>query len=59
MAPFHPTIQPKVHIPDITHPTFYGTTSLQWYRASSCAPPPSIRVNPPSTQNPFPHPTKG
>ena len=38
MAVFHPTIQPKVHIPDITHPTFYSITSLQWYRGASCAP---------------------
>ena len=22
IAPFHPTITPKVHLPDITHPTF-------------------------------------
>ena len=39
IAPFHPTIQPKVHIPDITHPTFYSTTALQWYPGASCAPP--------------------
>ena len=51
MAPFHPTIQPKVHIPDIAHPTFYNTTSLQWFRGSLCAPP-SFQVNPLSAPNP-------
>ena len=39
IALFHPTIPPKVHIPDITHPSFYSTSSLQWYRGASCAPP--------------------
>ena len=39
IAPFHPTIPPQVHIPDITHPTFYSTSSVQWYRGASCAPP--------------------
>ena len=39
IAPFHPTIPPQVHIPDITHPTFYSTSSLQWSRGASCAPP--------------------
>ena len=29
VAPFHPTIPPEVHVPDVTHPTFYSTTSLQ------------------------------
>ena len=52
MAPFHPTIQPKVHIPDITHPTFYTTTSLQWFRGSSCAPP-FISSEPPSRTEPL------
>ena len=47
IAPFHPTIQPKVHIPDITHPTFYSTTALQWFRGSSCPPPPLFPTNPP------------
>ena len=47
MAPFHPTIQPKVHIPDITHPTFYSTTALHWYRGASCPPPPFISSEPP------------
>ena len=28
IAPFHPTIPPQVHVPDVTHPTFYSTTSL-------------------------------
>ena len=46
MASFHPTIQPKVHIPDITHPTFYITTSLQWFRDHHVIPP-SFQVNPP------------
>ena len=59
MAPFHPTIEPKVHILDITHPTFYNTTSLQWYWGSSCPPPPSFQVNVPSAPNPFPNPTMG
>ena len=31
ITPFHPTIPPQVHIPDITHPSFYSTSSLQWY----------------------------
>ena len=39
VAPFHPTIPPRVHVPDVTQPTFYSTTSLQWYRGASCAPP--------------------
>ena len=52
IAPFHPTIQPKVHISDITHPTFYSNTSLQWYRGASCAPP-AFHVTPPSAPNPF------
>ena len=39
IAPFHPTIPPQVHIHNITHPTFYSTTSLQCYRGASCAPP--------------------
>ena len=57
MSPFHPTIQPKAHIPDITHPIFYNTTSLQWFWGSSCPPPPtSFEVNPPSATNPFPTP---
>ena len=59
IAPFHPTIQPKVHISNITHPTFYSTSSLQWYRGASCAPPASFRVNPPSAANPFPNPLMG
>ena len=39
IAPFHPTIPPQVHIPDITHRTFYNTTSLQWYCGASMPPP--------------------
>ena len=38
IVPFHLTIHHKVHIPDITHPTFYTTIALQWFRGSSCAP---------------------
>ena len=34
IAPFHPTIQPKVHIADSTHLTFYTTTPLQWFWGS-------------------------
>ena len=58
IAPFHPTIPPQVHVPDVTHPTFYSTTSLQWYRGASCAPP-SFQVSPPSAPNPFPTPLMG
>ena len=47
MAPLHPTIQPKVHIPDITHPTFYSTTSLRWLGGVPICPPPSFQVNSP------------
>ena len=53
MAPFHLTIQPKLHIPDITHPTFYSTTSLQWFRGSSCAPPFISSECPPRHRTPF------
>ena len=60
MAPFHPTIQPKVHIPDITRPTFYSTTSLQWYRGASCAPPPPfISSEPLLRTKPLPGPPHG
>ena len=58
IAPFHPTIPPQVHIPDLTHPTFYSTTSLQWYRGASMAPP-FISSEPPSAPNPFPTPHMG
>ena len=58
MAPFHPTIQPKVHIPDMTHPTFYCTTSLQCYCGASCAPP-SISSEPPLRTEPLPGPPHG
>ena len=54
IAPFHPTIPREVHIPDITHRTWYSTTALQWYRGSCCAPPlPSFRASPASAPNPF------
>ena len=56
MARFHPTIQPKVHIRDITHPIFYSTTSLQWFRVSSCAPPPFISSEPPLRTEPLSDP---
>ena len=59
IAPFHPTIPPQVHIPDITQSTFYSTSSLQWYRGASRAPPPSFRVNPSSAPNNFPTPLMG
>ena len=39
IAAFHPTFRTEVHIPDITKTTFYTTSSLQWYRGASCAPP--------------------
>ena len=53
IAPFHPTIPPEVHIPDITHPTFYTTTSLQWYRGASMAHP-FILSEPPLRTEPLP-----
>ena len=60
IAPFHPTIPPKVHIPDITHPTFYSTTSLQWYRGASMPPPPPfISSEPPLRTEPLPDPPHG
>ena len=55
IAPFHPTIPPQVHIPDVTHPTFYSTTSLQWYRGASM-PPPFISSEPPLRTEPLPDP---
>ena len=55
IAPFHPTIPPQVHIPDITHPTFYSTSSLQWYRGASCARP-FISSQPPLRTEHFPDP---
>ena len=74
MAPFHPTIPPQVHIyiyiyiyihiyiyiyiPDITHPTFYSTSSLQWYRGASCATP-FISGEPPLRTEPLPEPPHG
>ena len=58
IAPFHPTVQPKVHIPDITHPTFYSASAWQWYRGASCAPP-FISSEPPLRTEPFPEPPHG
>ena len=58
IATFHSTIQPKVHIPGITHPTFYSTTSLQWFRGSSCAPP-FISSVPPLRTEPLAEPPLG
>ena len=58
IAPFHPTVQPKVHIPDIAHPTFYSTTALQWFRGSSCAPP-LISSEPRLRTEPLPEPPLG
>ena len=55
MAPFHPTIQPKVHIPDITHPTLYSTTSLQGF-GDHHPRPPSFLGNPPLCTEPLPDP---
>ena len=59
IAPFHPTIHPKVCIPDITHPTFYTTIALHWLRGSSCFPPPLFQANTYSAPNPFPTPPLG
>ena len=47
-----------MHIPDVTHPTFYSTTSLQWYRGASCAPP-FISSEPPLRTEPLPDPPHG
>ena len=58
VAPFHPTIPPQVHVPDVTHPTFYSTTSLQWYRRATCAPP-FISSEPPLRTEPLPDPPHG
>ena len=58
IAPFHPTIPPQVHVPDVTHPTFYSTTSLQLYRGASCAPP-FISSEPPVRTEPLPDPPHG
>ena len=58
IAPFHPTIPPQVHVPDVTHPTFDSTTSLQWYRGASCAPP-FISSGPPVRTEPLPDPPHG
>ena len=58
IAPFHPTIPPQVHVPDVTHPTFYSITSLQWYRGASCAPP-FISSEPPLRTEPLPDPPHG
>ena len=58
VAPFYPTIPPQVHLPDVTHPTFYSTTSLQWYRGASCAPP-FISSEPPLRTEPLPDPPHG
>ena len=58
IAPFHPTIPPQVHIPDITPPTIYSTSSLQWYRGASCAPP-VISSESPLRTEPLPEPPHG
>ena len=58
IAPFHTTIQPKVHIRDITHPTFDSTSALQWYRCVSCAPP-FLSSEPPLRTEPLPEPPHG
>ena len=58
MAPLHCTMQPKVHIPDITHPAFYSTTSLQLFRGSSSAPP-FISREPPFCTKTLPEPRHG
>ena len=60
IALFHPTIPPQVHIPDITHPTFYSTSSLQWYRGASCASPSlHFERTPPSHRTPSRTPSWG
>ena len=48
----------QVHIPDITHPTFYSTTSLTRYRGASMAPP-FISSEPPLRTEPLPDPPHG
>ena len=53
-----PPSPPQVHVPDVTHPTFYSTTSLQWYRGASCAPP-FISSEPPVRTEPLPDPPHG
>ena len=58
IAPFHPTIPPQVHIPDITRPTFYSTISLQWYCGAPCAPP-FILSEPPLRTETVPDPPHG
>ena len=45
-----------VHIPDITHPTFYTTTALQWFRGSCCAPLIYFKRTPPPHLTPSPPP---
>ena len=47
-----------MQVPDVTHPTFYGTTSLQWYRGASCAPP-FISSEPPLRTEPLSDPPFG
>ena len=47
-----------MHIPDITHPTFYSTTSLQWYHGASRAPP-FISCEPPLRTESLPEPPHG
>ena len=47
-----------MHIPDVRHPTFYSTTSLQWYRGASCAPF-FISSEPPLRTEPLPDPPHG
>ena len=47
-----------MHIPDITHLTFYSTTSLQWHRGASCAPP-FISIKPPLHTEPLSDPSHG
>ena len=59
IAPFHPTIPPLLHIPGITHTTFYSTSSLQWYRGASMPPPPFISSEPPLSTEHLPDPPHG
>ena len=47
-----------MHIPDITGPPFYSTTSLQWYRGASYAPP-FISREPPLRTEQFTDPPHG
>ena len=53
-----PPPPPQVHVSDVTHPTFYSTTCLQWYCGASCAPP-FISSEPPLRTEPLPDPPFG